>query len=148
MSIRADHWVNVLTLGPLAKWHSTVLDGTTENPTHNGVNEFTQRTIGQDPGINLTYDHAGNLTQDGDSDGDHKYVWDYRNRLIEAKEKQSGLWGTRLFLRTHSAHLRVCAFEQPVVARAEYQHMPTWCGIMLVYGSKAWMLVQEEVDYV
>ncbi len=66
------------------------------------------------------YDAAGNLVQDGDSDGDHKYVWDYRkpkptrrrsarakpeapspararshaerNRLIEVEENQSGTW--------------------------------------------------------
>ncbi len=27
-------------------------------------------------------------------DGDHKYSWDYRNRLIEVQEKQSGNWNT------------------------------------------------------
>jgi len=75
-------------------WDQTVLDGTTESRTHNDVNELTQRTIGQDPSISLTYDDAGNLTQDGDSDGDHKYTWDYRNRLIEVEEKQSGNWNT------------------------------------------------------
>ncbi|MCD6415074.1 MAG: RHS repeat-associated core domain-containing protein, partial [Planctomycetes bacterium] len=39
-------------------------------------------------------DDAGNLTQDGDENGDHKYTWDYRNRLIEVEEKQSGNWVT------------------------------------------------------
>ncbi|MFO7956343.1 MAG: RHS repeat-associated core domain-containing protein [Candidatus Brocadiia bacterium] len=75
-------------------WDQTVLDGTTESRTHNDVNELTQRTIGQDPSISLSYDDAGNLIQDGDSDGDHKYTWDYRNRLIEVEEKQSGTWNT------------------------------------------------------
>ncbi|MFW6119162.1 MAG: RHS repeat-associated core domain-containing protein [Planctomycetota bacterium] len=131
-------------------------DSTTETRTHNSVNELTQRTVGQDPSVSLSYDDAGqhglgakrangsrprrgspncaaaqagcdaagahNLVQDGDSDGDHKYVWDYRqpeptrrrsararptalseakarshaerNRLIEVKEKQSGAWTT------------------------------------------------------
>ncbi len=51
-----------------------------------------------------TVDAAGNLTQDGDSNGNHKYTWDYRNRLIEVEacppkprrrwEKQSGNWNT------------------------------------------------------
>ncbi|GAI75266.1 unnamed protein product, partial [marine sediment metagenome] len=35
---------------------------------------------------------AHNLIQDGDSDGDHKYTWDYRNRLLTVQEKQSGQW--------------------------------------------------------
>jgi RHS repeat-associated protein len=61
---------------------------------HDSVNELTQRTIGQGGAIDLTYDDAGNLTQDGGANGDHQYVWDYRNRLIQAKEKQSGDWST------------------------------------------------------
>ncbi|MFW6119164.1 MAG: hypothetical protein ACOC7S_02405, partial [Planctomycetota bacterium] len=75
-------------------WDQTVEDSTTESRTHNSVNELTQRTVGQDPSISLSYDAAGNLTQDGSSDGDHRYVWDYRNRLIEVKERQSGSWNT------------------------------------------------------
>ena len=55
---------------------------------------LTQRTIGQGSAIDLTYDDAGNLIQDGSSDGNHQYVWDYRNRLIQAKERQSGNWNT------------------------------------------------------
>jgi len=66
----------------------------TETRVHNAVNELTARTVGQDPQISLTYDDAANLTQDGSADGDHQYVWDYRNRLIEVKEKQSGNWNT------------------------------------------------------
>ncbi|MFO8007789.1 MAG: RHS repeat-associated core domain-containing protein [Candidatus Brocadiia bacterium] len=87
---RSQTW----TLDPLGNWDQTVLDSVTETRTHNDVNELTQRTVGQNPAIDLTYDDAGNLTQDGDDDGDHKYVWDYRNRLIEVQEKQSGTWTT------------------------------------------------------
>jgi RHS repeat-associated protein len=65
-----------------------------EARVHNSVNELTARTVGQDPQIALTYDDAGNLIQDGNSNGDHQYVWDYRNRLIEVKERQSGNWVT------------------------------------------------------
>jgi len=70
-----------------------VLDGTTETRTHNSVNELTQRTIGQTQ-ISLSYDAAGNLIQDGDSNGDHKFTYDYRNRLVEVEEKQAGDWVT------------------------------------------------------
>ncbi len=82
------------SLDPLGNWDNTVVDGTTETRTHNTVNELTARTIGEDAPISLTYDAAGNVTQDGDSNGDHKYTWDYRNRLIEVEEKQSGNWNT------------------------------------------------------
>ena len=70
------------------------MDSVTEARTHNAVNELTARTVGQDPQISLTYDDAGNLVQDGSAEGDHQYVWDYRNRLIEVKERQSGNWVT------------------------------------------------------
>jgi len=82
------------SLDPLGNWDNTVVDATTETRTHNSINELTQRTIGQGSAIDLTYDDAGNLVQDGSSDGNHQYVWDYRNRLIEAKERQSGNWNT------------------------------------------------------
>ena len=82
------------TLDPLGNWDDTVLDSVTESRVHDSVNELTQRTIGQGGAIDLTYDDAGNLAQDGSSNGDHQYVWDYRNRLIQAKEKQSGDWNT------------------------------------------------------
>ena len=71
-----------------------MLDSVTEDRVHNSVNELTQRTIGQNPAISLSYGDAGNLTQDGGSDENHQYVWDCRNRLIEAKERQSGDWNT------------------------------------------------------
>jgi YD repeat-containing protein len=58
------------------------------------VNELTQRTVGGDPSVSLSYDAAGNLTQDGSSDGDHKYVYDYKNRLIEVKEQETDTWVT------------------------------------------------------
>ena len=80
------------TLDPLGNWGQTVVDSVTETRTHNSANELTARTIGQGPQISLTYDDAGNVTQDGNAEGHHQYVWDYRNRLIEAKEKQSGTW--------------------------------------------------------
>ncbi len=86
-----------MELRSLGNWDQTVLDSVTETGTHNGVNELTGRTIGNDPSISLTYDDAGNLIQDGD----HKYVWDYRNRLYRraavgagSLEKQSGTWTT------------------------------------------------------
>jgi len=82
------------TLDPLGNWDDTTIDATTETRTHNDVNELTDRTVGQDPQIDLTYDNAGNLIQDGDENGNHKYTWDYRNRLIEVQEKQSGNWNT------------------------------------------------------
>jgi YD repeat-containing protein len=44
--------------------------------------------------IDLTYDDAGNLTQDGSADGDHKYYYDYRNRLVEVEEYQTDTWNT------------------------------------------------------
>jgi len=66
----------------------------TETRTHNSINELTQRTIGQNPAISLSYDDAGNVIQDGDANGDHKYSWDYRNRLLTAQEKQDGNWVT------------------------------------------------------
>ena len=86
----------------LGNWDDTSIDSTTETRSHNIVNQLIQRTVGQDPQISLTYDDAGNLTQDGDADpstslgtgGDHRYTWDYRNRLIEVEEKQSGNWNT------------------------------------------------------
>jgi len=81
------------TLDKLGNWSDTTIDSTTETRTHNDVNELTQRTIGGN-NTDLTYDDAGNLIQDGTADGSHQYVWDYRNRLIEAKEKQSGNWNT------------------------------------------------------
>jgi len=82
------------TLDPLGNWDETDVDSVTETRVHNSVNELTARTIGQDPQISLTYDDAGNLTQDGSADGDHQYMWDYRNRLIEVKQLQSGNWNT------------------------------------------------------
>ncbi|NLX59045.1 MAG: RHS repeat-associated core domain-containing protein, partial [Phycisphaerae bacterium] len=81
-------------MDPLGNWDETVLDSVTESRVHNSVNELTARTVGQDPQISLTYDDAGNLTQDGSADGDHQYVWDYRNRLIEVKEYQTDTWNT------------------------------------------------------
>ncbi len=87
---RSQRW----TLDPLGNWDETDLASVTETRVHNTVNELTSRTVGQDPQISLTYDDAGNLTQDGDCDGDHKYTWDYRNRLVEVKEKQAGQWVT------------------------------------------------------
>jgi RHS repeat-associated protein len=82
------------TLDPLGNWDQTVVDSTTETRVHNSVNELTARTVGQNPQVSLTYDNAGNLTQDGSSDGDHKFTWDYRNRLMEVEERQSGSWNT------------------------------------------------------
>ncbi len=81
------------TLDKLGNWGDTTIDSTTETRTHNDVNELTQRTVGGN-NTDLTYDDAGNLIQDGAADGSHQYVWDYRNRLIEAKEKQSGSYVT------------------------------------------------------
>ena len=66
-------------------------DSPYETLTHNDVNELTDRTIGESE-IDLTYDDAGNLIQDGDADGDHKYVYDFRNRLIEVEEYQTDTW--------------------------------------------------------
>ncbi len=81
------------TLDDLGNWSSTAIDATTENRTHNDVNELTDRTIGETE-IDLTYDAAGNLTQDGDTDGDHKFAYDYGNRLIEVEEYQTDTWNT------------------------------------------------------
>jgi RHS repeat-associated protein len=54
-------------------------DGTTDARTHNAANEILTRTAG-----NPSYDDAGNLTDDGEN---YKYVYDYRNRLIELRRK-------------------------------------------------------------
>jgi YD repeat-containing protein len=82
----------------------TVLDSVTEDRVHNSVNELTQRTIGQGSAIDLTYDDAGNLTQDESANGDHKYVWDYGNGLIEAKEKQAGVGPHPVHASPRAAH--------------------------------------------
>ncbi len=95
------------TLDPLGNWDDTVLDSVTETRTHNSINELTARTVGEDPQISLSYDAAGNLTQDGDSNGDHKYAWDYRNRLIEVEEKQSGNWNTTAEYKYDAPNRRV-----------------------------------------
>ena len=87
---RAQTW----DLDPLGNWDETVVDSVSETRVHNSVNELTARTVGQDPQISLSYDDAGNLTQDGSADSDNQYVWDYRNRLTVAKERQSGNWVT------------------------------------------------------
>jgi YD repeat-containing protein len=68
MPTRTQTW----TLDPLGNWGETDVDSVAETRTHNSANELTSRTIGQNPQINLTYDDAGNLTQDGDSNGDHQ----------------------------------------------------------------------------
>jgi len=80
------------TLDDLGNWDNTVLDSVTETRVHSDVNELTQRTVGEDPAITLSYDDAGNLSQDGSADGDHKCVYDYRNRLIGVQEYQTDTW--------------------------------------------------------
>jgi len=117
---RAQTW----SLEPLGNWDSTVNDGTTETRTHNTVNELTARTVGQAPQISLTYDDAGepegrtgpmvasaplasHLSQDGSADGDHQYVWDYRNRLIEVKEYQTDTWNTTAEYRYDARDRRI-----------------------------------------
>ena len=94
------------TLDKLGNWSDTTVDSATETRTHNDVNELTQRTTGGNS-TDLTYDDAGNLTQDGTADGSHQYVWDYRNRLIEAKEKQSGSWTTVAIYKYDARNRRV-----------------------------------------
>ena len=55
------------------------------------MNELTDYTTGGNPQVSLTYDDAGNLVQDGSSEGDHKYYYDDRNRLIKVEELQSSI---------------------------------------------------------
>ncbi len=64
----------------LSNWDETELDGVAETRADNSVNELLSRTVGQEAQVSLSYDAAGNLVQDGDSDGDRRYLWDYRNR--------------------------------------------------------------------
>ena len=55
----------------------SVLDGVTQTPTHNSLNQIATLN-----GTTFTYDNSGNLL----TDGDFTYKWDAENRLIEAKE--------------------------------------------------------------
>ena len=82
------------TLDQLGNWDDTTIDGATETRSHNSVNELTDRTPSGGSQIDLSYDDAGNLAQEGSSDGDYKYVYDYKNRIVEVKENQSGTWTT------------------------------------------------------
>jgi RHS repeat-associated protein len=59
-------------LDPVGNWNSTILNGITQNRTHNAVNELTQ--IGT---TGLTYDPQGNLA----NDGVYNYLHDEENRL-------------------------------------------------------------------
>ena len=61
-------------MDPLGNWDETDVDSVTEARTHNAVNELTARTVGQDPQVSLTYDDAGNLTQDGSAEEDYQGV--------------------------------------------------------------------------
>ena len=63
------------TLDQLGNWDSTTIDGSTEDRSHNQVNELTDRTPGGGTQIDLSYDDTGNLTQEGSSDGDYKYSY-------------------------------------------------------------------------
>ncbi|MFW6159391.1 MAG: hypothetical protein ACOC8E_08550 [Planctomycetota bacterium] len=65
-----------------------------EDRTHNNANEITQIDPsdigGTDPAAySPVHDDAGNLTSVPSTDGspDLKFVYDYRNRLIQAKEQ-------------------------------------------------------------
>ena len=71
MAVSGDLSMSSLTFQMLWNWDDTTIDSTTATRVHNSVNELTARTIGQDPAISLTYDEAGNLSQDGSADGDH-----------------------------------------------------------------------------
>jgi RHS repeat-associated protein len=63
-------------------WAGTIINGLTENRTHNAVHELIQRN-----GTTLTYDAKGNLTSNP-SRG-HTYAWDYENRLISVSSALS-----------------------------------------------------------
>ena len=64
-------------------------------------------TIGEDPAISLSCDDAGNLSQDGSADGDHKYVYDYRNRLIGVQEYQTDTWNDTAEYKYDAVNRRV-----------------------------------------
>ncbi|MFP4029887.1 MAG: RHS repeat domain-containing protein, partial [Candidatus Brocadiia bacterium] len=69
----------------LGNWAETAYDSTTEKRRHNEVNELTGiRKNGSER--TLTYDPAGNLTDDDNQ----IYIYNYRNLLTEIREKSSG----------------------------------------------------------
>jgi RHS repeat-associated protein len=55
-------------------WNNTIVNGLTENRTHNEVHELTARDA-----TALTYDAKGNLT--GNPTREQTYQWDYENRM-------------------------------------------------------------------
>ena len=80
--------------------------------------------------VSLTYDDAGNLVQDGSSEGDHKYYYDYRNRLIEVQELQSSTWTTVAEYKYDALNRRIVAppgrrgrFEQGRPERDDALHL-------------------------
>jgi YD repeat-containing protein len=89
------------TLNQTRNWTTTTLDLNGDNDwldagefqedrTHNVVNELTNRdqdtnaTAGYENAYDLTYDTAGNLTNDGK---DYTYVWDAFGRLRYVKTR-------------------------------------------------------------
>ena len=71
------------TLDKVGNWDKFYNDGTDDDRSHNAVNEITGRTIGGQT-KNPTWDNTGDLTDDGEN---YKYVYDFRNRLVQAKRR-------------------------------------------------------------
>ena len=71
------------TLDKVGNWDKFYNDGTDDDRSHNAVNEITGRTIGGQT-KNPTWDNTGCLTDDGEN---YKYVYDFRNRLVQAKRR-------------------------------------------------------------
>ena len=67
------------TLDAMGNWDKFYNDGADDDRSHNDVNEITARTAG-----NPSHDNTGNLTDDGVN---YKYVYDFRNRLVQAKRR-------------------------------------------------------------
>ena len=59
--------------------------------------------------------------QDGSSEGDHKYYYDYRNRLIKVEELQSSTWTTVAEYKYDALNRRVV---KDVSNKGESQQLP------------------------
>lgn len=88
---RREGW----TLDQLGNWSQYTTDSnatspwdTTDNRTHNAVNELTARST---PSATLAYDDAGQMTDDGAS---YKYVYDAFGRLVEVKNQSNATVAT------------------------------------------------------
>jgi RHS repeat-associated protein len=74
---------NTYTLDKVGNWAKFYNNGVDDQRTHNNVNEITGRTVGG-TAKNPSWDNTGCLSDDGEN---YKYVYDFRNRLVQAKRR-------------------------------------------------------------